>query len=305
MRLFDLHCDTLGLGTHGGASIAQHTGALDLHRGKGISPWVQAFAAFIPDGLTPAQAFCECELLLNTALRWEKEHLHAFRIVRTEDKTPEQTPLCRSLLTVENGGALGENLSLIDWLYQRHVRMVGLTWNGDNAWASGCGGTANGGLTACGKQAVHRLEQQGIVVDVSHLNTTGFWQVAEMAQRPFVASHSNAMAMCSHPRNLTDEQFLAIRDCGGLVGVNLYPAFLGGEELWDIQRHIEHFLSLDGEKTVCFGADFDGMTAPAQWNGLCVMKALWKHLYQQGYPRPLLEDIFYNNAQRLFLPGVE
>ena len=139
-----------------------------------------------------------------------------------------------------------------------------------------------------------------MTVDVSHLNVTGFWQVARLVKSPIVASHSNAHAVCPHPRNLTDDQFRAILDSGGLVGINLYPPFLGGDDLPAIERHIAHFATLGGEKALCFGTDFDGMTPPKAWNGLSFMTKIWDYLQGRGYTLDFLEDLFYNNAYRFF-----
>lgn len=300
MRLFDLHCDTLGVGYHRGASIHKQDGSIDLCRGAAFRPWIQAFAAFLPDGLTPAGAWQEYIGLRDTARRWEREYTGDFQIIRTPEEVECAFNGCRCMLTVENAGVLGADLARLDRLQADGVRMAGLTWNGDNPWASGCAGDPNGGLTDVGRRAVGRLERLGITVDVSHLNETGFWQVARMAKSPIVASHSNAYAVCPHPRNLTDDQFRAIQDSGGLVGINLYPPFLGGEGLSAVERHIAHFISLGGEKTLCFGADFDGMTPPADWNGVAVMSKIWEHLKERGYTLDFLEDLFYNNAYRFF-----
>lgn len=300
MRLFDLHCDTLTLGYRRGVSVKQQDGSIDLCRGAAFRPWVQAFAAFLPDGLTPDEAWLDYAGLRDTARRWVRERPEGFRIVDRSAGFEDDFDGCQCMLTVENAGALGEDLPRLDRLQADGVWMAGLTWNEDNPWASGCGGDPGGGLTAAGRRAVDRLEGLDITVDVSHLNETGFWQVLRQAKKPVVASHSNAFALCSHPRNLTDDQFRAIRDGGGLVGVNLYPPFLGGEDMAAVERHIAHFLALDGGKTLCFGADFDGMTPPPEWNGVAVMTTIWTYLQECGYTLDFLEDLFYNNAYRFF-----
>ncbi len=300
MRLFDLHCDTLGLGYHHGASIEKQDGSIDLCRGAVFNPWIQAFAAFLPDGLTPAEAWQEYIGLRDTARCWEREYPGAFRSIHSSQDIDSPRVGCHCMLTVENAGVLGSDLTRLDRLATDGVWMAGLTWNGDNPWASGCGGDQHGGLTTVGRRAVERLECLEITVDVSHLNETGFWQVAHMVKRPIVASHSNAYTVCPHPRNLTDDQFRAIRDSGGLVGINLYPPFLGGDDLPAVERHIAHFAALNGEKTLCFGADFDGMTPPREWNGLTVMTKIGTYLLECGYTLDFLEDLFYNNAYRFF-----
>lgn len=300
MRLFDLHCDTLGPGFHHDASIIKHDGSIDLCRGVDFYPWIQTFAAFLPDGMTPDDAWQEYTNLRDTANRWERKYPDCFRVLRAASVVNATFNGCQCMLSVENAGMLGDDLSRLDLLRADGVRLAGLTWNGDNWWGSGCGNPCGEGLTLLGKNAVSRLESLGITVDVSHLNETAFWQVVKRSKKPIVASHSNAYAVCPHPRNLTDDQFRAIRDSGGLVGINLYPLFLGGDDLSFIRRHIEHFLTLNGEKSLCFGADFDGMTPPQHWNGIAVMSKIKEYLLDCGYALDFLENLFYNNAYRFF-----
>ena len=118
---------------------------------------------------------------------------------------------------------LGGRLERVQDLKDRGVAMLTLTWNGENELGRGVLSPGDTGLTPFGRRAVRALERAGIVVDVSHASPELFWDVAELAERPIVASHSNAKAVCGHPRNLTKEQFLAIRDRGGLVGLNFLP----------------------------------------------------------------------------------
>ncbi len=303
VRLFDLHCDTLGVAADTGAPFTKNTCGVDLRRGRRYGSWTQTFAAWIPDGLSPEEATHRCEKLLNTAERWMAETAD-FRLMTTRASLLDATPGCRALLAVENGGALAAEEEALAALYFRSVRMVGLTWNGDNAWGAGCFGTGEG-LTRAGRRALSLLEDRGMVVDVSHLSYAGFCQVDRLAKKPFVATHSNAFAVTPHPRNLTDDQFRAIRDRGGLVGLNLYGEHLGGWDFAAVRRHLEHFLALDGERTLCFGTDLDGMTAPPAWNGIAVMEKLWQYLADRGYPDTLLDAVFYQNACTFFVGALD
>lgn len=239
-----------------------------------------------------------CDAMVDAVCGWEREE--DFRLCRSKADLTADFDSCTALLTVENGGVLGEDLSFLNFLAARGVRVVGLTWNGDNPWGSGCNGSADG-LTALGQQALHRIEELGLTVDVSHLNGAGFRQVVRQARRPFMASHSNAAAIHPHPRNLTDEEFCAVRDAGGVVGLNLYAPHLGSTAVFAaFQRHLEHFLSLGGEHTVCIGSDLDGMDIPPWWNGMRILELLWTFLQSKGFSLDLLEDIFYNNACGFF-----
>lgn len=302
IRLFDLHCDTLGRGLDDRCSIEDSDGAIDLRRGQSFTPWVQAFAAFVPDDLRGEDAERRCVSLLNVADRWERERPSDFHIVCAGEDLTDSCFTCRALLTGENIGAIGD-LTCLDRLCTCSVRAATLTWNGDNPWGSGCFGSDNG-LTALGIRAIERMRTLGITVDVSHLNERGFWDVARRLNAPFIASHSNAAAVTPHPRNLTDEQFRAVRDSGGIVGINLYHVHLGipfdGDYFDAFTRQLTHFLMLGGEDTVCIGTDLDGMELPPSFDGMTVLGHLYDYLLSRGFDAALLDKVFYTNAFRFF-----
>ena len=122
-----------------------------------------------------------------------------------------------------------------------------------------------------------------------------------MGEGPIVASHSNSRALCPHRRNLTDEQFRAIRDSGGVVGLNFYLSFVGERSMDALVDHVEHFLSLGGEKTLCLGGDLDGCEMlAAEMQGMQDVPRLYEALTARGYDEALLYDLFWNNLRRLF-----
>ncbi len=277
MRLFDLHCDTLTRGARGVAPCAD---------------WVQTYAAFLPDGLSGEEALSHYDSLMATAARWQEES-SAFHVFRGAF-SPRG---CTAILSVENGGMLADVPYVFDRFSVDGIAIVGLTWNGVNAWAHGCG-SPHGGLTPAGVQAVRELERRDMIVDVSHLSERGFWQLDAVATQPFIATHSNMASVTPHPRNLTDEQFAAIRDRGGLVGMNVYPPFLGDDSPQAFCRHVERCWSLGGEKTVCIGSDVDGFDTPPI--SMSYLSTLYEYMTAQGYDSALIEDLFYENARRFF-----
>ena len=125
-----------------------------------------------------------------------------------------------AILTVESGAVLGGKLKRVQECKRLGVGMCTLTWNGATELGRGVMAPGSTGLTEFGRQAVKAMEEAGILIDISHASPELFWDVAEIAAKPLVASHSNAKAVCGHPRNLEKEQFEAIRDSGGLVGLN-------------------------------------------------------------------------------------
>ena len=179
-----------------------------------------------------------------------------------------------------------------------------LTWNGSCEIGDGALVKHPSGLTEFGRQVVRNMEEYKMAVDISHASDPLFYEVAEMATRPLVASHSNSRAVCSHPRNLTDEQFGMIRDSGGLVGLNFYPAFLensGEASYLSVLKHAEHFLSLGGEETLSIGSDFDGADMPNGIRGIQDIGILYEAFLKHGYKEDIVKAIFFENAYKFFL----
>jgi membrane dipeptidase len=179
------------------------------------------------------------------------------------DKIIENKKLA-GLLAIEGADFLGDDLFLIDLVHHLGVRLITLVWNGRNSIADGVKVRENaGGLTGIGTQAVKRMQELGIIVDVSHLSEKGFWDVSRVTSRAFVASHSNARAVCDHPRNLWDDQIREIAKNKGLIGMNLCRPFVAAQEedqtLATVIRHISHIADVAGTEVLCLGCDLDGI----------------------------------------------
>lgn len=305
MKLFDLHCDTLYECCMQGVDLFDNDLQLSLKKGAGFTAWRQFFAVWMPDGLRGEAAvehFHKCRAYLDGQLARYGKVLSLCRTAE-EVREAEEAGKCAAILSVEGSAAAGGKVDGIDALYEAGVRMMTLTWNGKTEFADGVQVPYPGGLTALGRRAVRRCERLGMVVDVSHIAEHGFWDVEEVSRKPYIASHSNSKTVFDHPRNLTDRQFRAIVDRGGLVGVNLYPLFLNGEkdaDLDTIVRHIDHFLSLGGEAAVCIGTDFDGAQMPSCLPDVGALPRLYERLLQLRYTETLVQSIFYQNAAQFF-----
>ena len=155
---------------------------------------------------------------------------------------------------------IGEEIALIEVFYQLGMREVSLTWNEDNAQASGAKGDPERGLTQAGAALVRRVEELGMILDVSHINEKSFWDIAKIVKEPIMASHSNSYTLCPHPRNLKDDQLAFIREIGGVVGLNAYPEFVQQEQpLWNMERltdHMDYMIEKMGIEHVALGFDF-------------------------------------------------
>lgn len=171
-----------------------------------------------------------------------------------------------AFLAIEGMEAIGEDIGGIDRYHDFGARIGMLTWNGENPLATGAGGDPGKRLTALGRRAVRRMEELGMVVDVSHLNDGGFWDVLGLARGPVIASHSNCRALCGARRNLSDGQLRAIRDTGGVVGLNVHHAFVHDDPERQtaemLARHAAHMAEIMGVEHVACGFDFCEFMGP-------------------------------------------
>jgi membrane dipeptidase len=189
-------------------------------------------------------------------------------------KNPNEVLLCRTkgdleearshdlialILALEGGEPLGPNLSVLRLMHQLGLRMMSFTWNHRTLLADGSDEQETGArLTRLGVAMLGEMERLGVILDVSHLSDAGFWHVAEIATKPFIASHSNCRAVFDHQRALTDDQLRAIAERGGVVGMNVHPMLVMGDgaTVDDCLDHLEHALEVAGEDHVGLGPDF-------------------------------------------------
>ncbi len=304
MQLFDLHCDTLYRAYTEKSTLFNDSFHVSFRQTQGIAPYIQCLAVWIPDeyrGTAAAELFEGCVRKLEEQLKDSGIR----RCVTADDLRQTMESGGKGIvLTVEGGAVLAGDSANISRLKQAGVRMMTLTWNGRNELGDGAGVEQAGGLTDFGRKTITALEENGVIADVSHASERLFYDTAEIARLPFVASHSNAKAVCPHRRNLTDEQFEIIRQRGGIVGLNFCRDFLHKQstnaKMYDIIRNAEHFLSLGGEKTVAIGGDFDGADIPADMDGLTSMPSLYEMFLHHNYSEALVRDIFFNNAFDFF-----
>lgn len=301
MFFFDLHCDTLTETNEKGRGLLNDGFQLSIDR-LPDSRWCQCFAVYIPDNLRGPAATAYFERTVRFYQAQLRLHVSRMQTVRTsnEIETALDAGRVACMLTVENGSVLAGDIKNIRKLAQAGVKILTLTWNGANEIA---GGQESGeGLSFFGRMAASVLEQNGIIIDVSHLSDRAFDDLAQHAKRPFIATHSNSRAVFGHKRNLTDRQFEHIVSIGGLVGINFYPLFVNGgkdcafEELAD---HIQHFLSLGGENTVALGSDFDGASMPSWLSGVQDIPVFYNRMVSE-FGQEQADKIFGGNAMAFF-----
>lgn len=273
MFICDCHCDTLTELYNKNASLYENEQHFDIKRQIALGGGLQFCAIYVPTEVFRYQGGLRYTLCLLDKYNQEIKKLHENGIdvlqVRTaEDAGHVLKHKAATLLAIEEGGAIDGSLEALRCLYELGVRAMTLTWSNRNDIADGINEEATGsGLTLFGKQVVAEMNRLGMLVDVSHISTAGFWSVIETSSKPIIATHSNAKSLCSHPRNLNDEQIKALAQNGGLAGITFAGQFL--EEDWrnacieSVYKHIDYMLNLIGnDDHIGFGSDFDGISHP-------------------------------------------
>ena len=194
--------------------------------------------------------------------------------------------------------------------YRLGVRNLGLAWNFRNAACDGVSESrTNGGLTQFGVKVVEECNRLGMLIDLSHLSPAGVDDVLNTSLQPVIASHSNARALCDHPRNLTDAQLEAIAMRGGVVGVTFVDAFLNARNpsratLDDVITHLEYMLSRIGPDSVALGSDFDGCTTPSDIPDVTAYPRITTKLLDRGHSPEVVRKVLGGNLLRVFSIGL-
>lgn len=205
------------------------------------------------------------------------------------------------VLSMEGFEPLGCDLTLLNVFYELGLRSASLTWNNRNYFASGVDEV--GGLSKLGRKAVKKMEELGILVDVSHINDEGFWDIISIVTKPIIASHSNSRALYKCDRNLTDEQIKAIAKTGGVIGLNCY--FTEDEEKMSLEsymKHLEHMIKIAGEDHVGLGLDFNGYLGDINVPGIedaSKIPSITLELCKRGYKEETIHKILGGNFLRV------
>lgn len=320
MKFIDMHCDTLmGTYNHPDFSLMNNEKTMvDFSRMAQGGQMAQFFAMFLP----PPNAYKRMGLpkpiddddyinQLSTCLRRELDansDLIAFAGNADDLLANEKAGKMSAFLTIEDGRSVQGSMDKLQHYYDLGVRLISLTWNFKN-----CFGTPNSkdpvlmaeGLTDFGKDAVVRMNELGMLVDVSHLSDGGFWDVVKYSQKPFVASHSNCRALSPHPRNLTDDMIRALADKGGVSGLNFCGNFLNSDigcedsRAESIVDHILHFINVGGSDCVGLGSDLDGIGGNLEVGSSDRIPLLFDLLSRRGVSDDIIEKIAWKNALRV------
>lgn len=323
MKIADMHCDTISEIWESRRSgrpqqLSRNSLHMDIRRMKEAGYLLQDLALYTDLKKCP-DPFAHVMQLADVFDEEMEENRDDIRPVATYEEILENRAQGKisALMTIEEGACCKGDIRNLEALYSRGARMMTLTWNYPNELAHpnilGKEKDAAGfpvfdgtqGLTAKGFSFIERMEELGMIIDVSHLSDAGFWDVAQHTKRPFVASHSNARSLCGHPRNLTDEMIRKIADRGGVIGLNYYGCFLNSapdsrSSVARMARHARHILDTGGRECLGLGSDFDGIDGELEIQDCSQMYKLVAELERQHFTGGEIDDILYRNVMKVY-----
>nr|WP_085893940.1 dipeptidase [Roseovarius litorisediminis] len=338
--IFDGHNDVLlKIFRAGGLTAAQsfidgRDGALDLKKARRGGFGGGFFAVYVPSPTDLNAKFDEMtkasyDLPLPEPIDWEDalpvvmseaailfdlERRGALNVCRSvaDIRAAMAESKIAAIFHIEGAEAIDPELHTLDVLYQAGLRSLGPVWSRSTVFGNGVPfrfpstPDIGEGLTDHGLRLVKRCDELGIMLDLSHLNEAGFWDVARHSTKPLVATHSNAYAICNHSRNLTDPQLDAIRESDGMVGLNFAVAFLreDGKMLADVPisqmlRHLDYLIEKLGEDRVGLGSDYDGAVVPQDLTTVADLSNLRQAMTEHGYDNALITKLCHANWLRV------
>lgn len=323
MKYIDLHCDTIMHAfLHKQEDCWETTGMCDVKRLQQAGCLAQSLGIFM---LPPQSSLWEkyghtytsdddymraCKKIFDTTMERYNNIIASARCAQDIQENEKQGKIS-AFMTVEDGRGLNGSVDHVQDYYNWGVRIMTLLWNRENCLGypnSNDAAIMEKGLKPFGKDAVIRMHEIGMMVDVSHLSDGGFWDVVELskqAKKPFVATHSNARSLSPHSRNLTDEMIRAVADSGGVVGLALMPEFLNADAVSKQSRidlliqHVRYMLNVGGEDLLSIGTDFDGFDGELEIAGPEDMYKLFDGLRESGFSENIIEKLAYKNALRV------
>lgn len=330
MKVVDMHCDTIAeiyYAQRDGrpATILDNDLHINLRKMEKGDYLLQNFALFTHMGRTD-KPFEYAMKLADTFYRELEAYPDRIGIVKCWKDIEENQKQGRmsALLTLEEGGVCQGELAYLRDFYRLGARMMTLTWNFKNelGWPNRMEQDKENadrpprsvpdtehGLTETGIAFLEEMERLGMIIDISHLNDAGIWDVFRHTKKPFVASHSNARALAGHPRNLTDEMIRALAERGGVAGINFCAAFLRDEEdgkepvhsyCRDMVAHMKHMKKIGGIGCIGLGSDFDGIESIVEMKDCSGMQLLADEMERQGFTDSEIEAVFSGNVLRLY-----
>ncbi len=320
-KYIDMHCDTLLASfTKGAAAIYNGDTMQNLQMMKEADVLCQFFAVYFPQrigsGARPddimdiPEDIRYYELLKDNLLSQVSIHSDIAAMAYSYEDILANAAAGKTsaMLTIEDGRMVNGDMSMLEKLYADGVRAIALLWNYPNCFGYPNFGNINErqrGLTDFGCEAIEVMNELGILVDVSHLSDGGFYDVAALSRKPFIASHSNCRELSPHPRNLTDDMIRILAQKGGVAGLNFASEFLAEDtacqtsRIADMVAHVKHFINVGGEDCVGIGTDSDGIECNLEITNTLGMYRLFDALQAAGVTSRQLDKLSSCNVLRV------
>ena len=263
MFFIDGHCDTITTVLKKNENFFQNSCHIDINRLKKFQNPIQVFSIWLEKEKLKNPFFYTMEAISFFEKEVEKNNEHIAISKSFSDLQKNITnKKISGIIGIEGCEAFEGNIENIYKFIEKGVKVFTITWNYENELGFGASTKIKKGLKPFGKEAIKILDKLNGIIDVSHLNTQGFWDICEITDKPFIASHSNSKKICNNLRNLTDKQIIEVSRRKGIIGLNLYPDFLNNSKnatILDLLKHIEYMLELGAENSIGIGCDFDGI----------------------------------------------
>lgn len=303
--LIDLHCDTVMRLYNDGTELKKNNYHIDIEKMKKSNVLTQFFAMYVDlNQVDSPYRVCK-EMIVKYQEELEKNR-NLLINVNNYDQIKEimDKNLLSGMITIEEGACIEGSLDKLEEFYDLGVRAITLTWNYENeiGYPNYKYIYKDQGLKPFGIEVIKKMNDLGILIDVSHLSDGGFWDCIKYSSKPIIATHSNARGCFEHTRNLTDDMILALKDKGGIMGMNFASQFLDGSKLSKVNsivEHIEYIKNLAGIDVIAIGSDFDGISCDLEIKDTSYMYLLKEALKVKNYTDEEIDKIFYKNALRV------
>lgn len=308
--LIDLHCDTilechLSRGKH---LLRQNELCVDIERLRKADSLAQVFALFV-DMKTEENPMQNCLDMLDLFYNEldNNKDIISFAASYEDIQRNKAEGKLSAMLSIEEGAALNGSIANLRNYYRLGVRLMTLLWNYPNklGYPNYKFEHKDKGLTEFGIEVVEEMNRLGMLIDVSHMSDEGFYDVARLSAKPFIASHSNSRACTNHARNLTDDMIKLLAEKGGVMGLNFESFFLCSGEptkistIEDMIRHLKHIKKVGGVEVMAIGTDFDGTSHTSEIPNIGEMGMLADALLKNGFTEEEVDKIYYKNALRV------
>ena len=306
--IVDLHCDTfmkMYTDKKNSEEIKKNDYSIDIEKLKKGDVYAQCFAIFneMGNGYNTQQMYDRIDYMM-CGLDKCTDDIYLYKGYADLLNKPENK-IC-AIPTIEDLGPVLGDISNINRLYDMGFKILSLTWNHENTLGYPNSSNKNimsKGLKKFGNEVIELMNELNMIIDVSHLSDGGFYDVANISKKPFVATHSNARAVTDHSRNLTDDMLKILSDAGGVTGINFCSTFLKEDSkksrIEDMIRHIKHIKKAGGIDCIAIGSDFDGIESELEIADASQHYKLISALESAGFTGEEIDKITYKNALRV------